>query len=442
MSGVDTIYALSSGAGRAGIAVVRVSGRLAGQAVMKLCGALPPGRTHCLRKLRVPDTDELIDEAVVVWCPGPNTVTGEDVAEFHLHGSRAIVALFLEVLGGIAGLRSAEPGEFTRRGFVNGRMGLAEVEGLADVLEARTRRQLRQAMEQYQGVARQAVEVWRAQLVRLLGTIEAVLDFSDEDDIGQDVLCGFWSERLALVADIEKALAQGRSARLLRDGAKVILVGRPNTGKSSLLNRLAKRDAAIVSSIAGTTRDVLEVQMDLQGIPVVLTDTAGLREEASDEIEAEGMSRTRNEVIGGDLIVWVCSGDQPGSEVWDGDRKPDFILWNKSDLVLANVEQGEGVFCVSAISGQGLDEFISSLIASLKCQVEGSEQAVIVRDRHWQAAEEAIRKLNDAGQRTPHELELVAADLRGAADALGRITGRIGVEEWLGSIFDRFCIGK
>lgn len=442
MSGVDTIYALSSGAGRAGIAVVRVSGRLAENVVIQVCGALPPQRRHCVRKICVPDTGELIDRGVVVWCPGPGTVTGEDIAEFHLHGSRAILALFLDVVGGIAGCRPAEPGEFTRRGFANGRMELAEVEGLGDILEARTRRQLRLAIEQYQGMARQVVEAWRAQLVRLLGTVEAVLDFSDEEDIGREAMGDFRNEQLALIAEMEKALTEGRSARLLRDGAKVVLAGPPNTGKSSLLNRLAKREAAIVSSIAGTTRDVLEVQMDLHGIPVVLTDTAGLRKEAADEIEAEGMSRTRNELAAGDVIVWVCSADQPGSEAWDGDRKPDFILWNKMDLGLPGTEEGEGILGVSAISGVGLDEFMASLVASLERQVEGSEQAAIVRDRHWQAVEEAIRKLNEAGKRSPRDLELVAADLRGAAHALGRITGRIGVEEWLGSIFERFCIGK
>ena len=447
MSATDTIYGLSSGNGMAGVAVVRMSGPLAGPVLKDVAGGLPAARVFSLRKLKNSASGELIDVAVVVWCPGPGSATGEDVAEFQVHGSRAVLAELFSAFGGVAGVRAAEPGEFTRRAYSNGKMDLVEVEGLADLLASRTREQMRQAIGQFSGEASGVFEGWRAQLIEIIAAVEAAIDFSEEDGVAGAALANLERQAGRLVAAMEKALREGRRAQVIRDGVKVVLCGLPNTGKSSLLNVLAQREAAIVSAIPGTTRDVIEVQLDLSGIPVILTDTAGLRVESPDEIERIGMARSRLEVAGGDVVVWVSSPDIEGSEGVEEGVRPDLLIGNKSDLLggdlrLPRNDLGLPRYAVSSKSGSGVDAFLSDL-AAMAARCYGSvEQPVVVRDRQVHAIADSIRYLNDAQRHGSHELELIAADLRGAADALGRITGRIGVEEWLGAIFSRFCIGK
>ncbi|WP_119460548.1 tRNA uridine-5-carboxymethylaminomethyl(34) synthesis GTPase MnmE [Rhodospirillaceae bacterium SYSU D60014] len=441
----DTIFALASAPGRAGVAVIRVSGPGAGGALRRLSdGAVPSPRYAAYRRLRDPWSGAVIDEALVLWFPGPASFTGEDVAEFHLHGGRAVIAALIDALYNCPGLRPAEPGEFTRRAFENGKLDLTAAEGLADLVNAETEGQRRQALRQMQGELGRLYDRWREGLVGALAQAEAAIDFPDEDlPAGlEDVVRGRLAE---ILGEISQHLADNRRGERLRDGFSIALIGAPNTGKSSLLNWLAQRDAAIVSATAGTTRDIIEVQLDLGGYPVLVADTAGLRT-AQDEIEAEGVRRALDRAGAADLRIALFDAtawpdfDLETTRLIDDDTIP---VINKTDLRSIDPEVrigGRAAQCLSVRSGNGLPAFLDQVTDAVAERLGGGTALPLTRARHRHALEECL----DALGRTQAAAlsELAVEDLRLAVTALGRITGRIDVEDLLDRIFRDFCIGK
>ena len=439
MSRKDTICAQASGAGCAAIAVIRISGPATGEVLRALCG-LPEARHASLRALRDPRTETALDRGLVLWFPAPASFTGEDMAELHVHGGRAVVASVLDAVLSIDGVRLAEPGEFASRAFENGKLDLTEVEGLADLINAETEAQARQALAQAGGSLRTLYEAWRAQLLRAQALTEAGLDFADEADVTAKVATGADAIVAELIGQVTPHLADRRGERL-RDGFRVVIVGAPNAGKSSLLNALARGDVAIVSEEAGTTRDIIEVHLDLDGLPVILTDTAGLRE-AGGKIEVEGIRRALARAQAADLVLWLIDAKKPVSappEPLARGRVPFLPVRNKIDL--APVSAAEGV-SLSAKTGEGID----TLVAELKTRARealsaGSESPVVSRARHraeLEAALAALRRSLEPGLAA----ELKAEELRAASLHLGRLTGSVDVEEVLGAIFSEFCIGK
>ena len=442
MTGKDTIFALSSGALPAGIAVVRSSGPASGALVAGLAGRVPGPRLAELATLRDPETGEEIDRGLVLFFPGPASVTGEDVAEFHLHGGRAVVARLLSVLGSFAGCRMAEAGEFTRRAFDNGKLDLTEAEGLADLIDSETEGQRKQALRQMSGALRLRAEGWRAGVLEAMALIAADLDFADEDDVGERAAVGVRAVIEAVLGDVEAALSSSRIGKRIRDGVRVVIAGAPNVGKSSLLNRLAGRDVAIVSKIAGTTRDAIEVRLDIGGVPVDLVDTAGIRE-AGDEIEAEGIRRSKARMDDADLVVHVidATAEREASAAIDVGGGPVLVVRNKIDLAEAGPGAGEGMG-VSAETGEGLDEMIEALGRFVAETYGLREGGVVTRERQRRLVADLAVALRAALGRLDDMPELAAEELRRAAHAIGGLTGTIDVEEMLGSIFGRFCIGK
>jgi len=435
---VETIYALSTAAGRAGIAVLRLSGPHACDAVLALTGVAPgPPREARLRRFRDPQTQAPLDRGLVLFFEGPASFTGEDVCELHIHGGRAVVAAMLRALSVLPGLRAAQPGEFTRRAFENGRLDLTEVEGLADLIDAETEAQRIQALRQMEGALGRLYEGWRARLIKALAYAEAEIDFPDEEVPG-GLTRKLLPEIEALAAEIAAHLDDGRKGERLRDGIEVAIVGPPNAGKSSLLNRLAGREAAIVSEEAGTTRDVLEIRLDLGGVPVTLADTAGLRE-AAGAIEQEGVRRALARAEAADLRLVITA---PGA---GGDfslaREGDIRVLNKLDL---GGDVPPGALGVSALTGQGLDLLEATLRERVGAAYETQEHPLITRARHREGLGECAASLARAAEALKAErpAELAAEDLRLAARALGRITGRVDVEDLLDVIFRDFCIGK
>lgn len=437
----STIFAMSTGHGRAGIAVVRVSGSEASTVLAALCGVVPKPRFAALRKIWSQNGD-LLDEAMVLFFQGPQSVTGEDVAEFHVHGSPAIVDRLLLELGTFKNCRPAGPGEFTKRAYQNERMDLVEVEGLADLLVAQSEAQRQIAMRQFSGEASSVYLKWHRELVGVLAIIEASIDFADEDGVAEKAIAQVRPRLRAFTSLLEAALLQSAKAALVRRGLRIVIAGAPNVGKSSLLNVLAGRQAAIVSEIAGTTRDVVEAAVVIHGLPVNLSDTAGLRGQTDDVIEREGMVRSRSEMEGADILVWVSVAGEV-SEVGP-DRTPDLHVFNKSDLVEPDSIhlRNDSELSVSVRSGDGLDDLKKRLGALVLKRTNVGETAVMVRARHQLAIQESIRLLNDAQLKPNDALELLAEDVRKAAGALASITGRVDVEDFLGQIFQEFCIGK
>ena len=433
----ETIFALSSGRGPAGVAVVRVSGNRAGAAASQLAGQpLPTPRVAALRALRDPETGETIDQSLILWFPAPASFTGEDVAEFHVHGGPAVVSGVLTALGRQEGLRPAEPGEFTRRAFLAGKMDLTQVEGLADLINAETEAQRRQALRQMQGVLTDLYEGWRTRLIRALAYVEADIDFSDEDDVPEHVSAQVRGSIESLSAEISQHLADGSRGERLRDGLSVAIIGKPNAGKSSLLNALAKRDVAIVSNIAGTTRDIIEVHLNLGGYPVTLIDTAGLRE-TDDPVEAIGVARARARAEAADLRLHLTPfGEEPA--LADDNT---LAVVTKVDLVdgaCTGVQDGR--FHISVMSGAGLGDLVAHLADWAGKALSGGESVLLTRERHRHALENCRAHLQAA--LVQPDLVLMAEDMRLAARALGRITGRVDVEDLLDVIFRDFCIGK
>ncbi len=447
----DTIFALSSGHPPAAIAVVRVSGPRARDALTALVGRVPEARRASFARARDPQSGEVIDEGLVLWFPAPRTETGEDMVEFQMHGSRAVLSAIFAVLAGLPGFRPAEAGEFTRRAFENGRMDLTRVEGLADLIFADTQAQRRQAMRQLQGLLGDRAEGWRQRLVDALALVEAQIDFPDECDVPQDLLGPALATARALREEMRAVLADERRGERVRDGLVVAIAGPPNAGKSSLLNRLARRSAAIVSPFAGTTRDVIEVHLDLAGYPVTLVDTAGLRP-SEDPVEQEGIRRTRERAAAADLVLWVAA---PGEIVAAKVNKEfpttkTWIIQNKSDLLADAKEEESNVctteyrsFLVSALTGSGIEELVTALADHAQAFLGSTEPALATRERHRRHLEETVAALSRAlHEDTAGREDVVAEELRLAARSLGRLTGRVDVEDVLDVIFRDFCIGK
>jgi tRNA modification GTPase len=481
----DTIFALSSGRPPAAIAVVRISGPRAGEALTRLSGKIPEPRKAALARIRGAD-NEIIDEALAMWFPAPHSETGEDTAELQLHGGRAVIAATLAVLGKIEGLRPAEAGEFTRRAFENGKLDLTAVEGLADLVMAETEGQRRQALRQMQGLLGNRAEGWRERLIRALALVEAGIDFSDEADVPADLMAPALESTRALASEIEAALADGHRGERLREGLVVAIAGPPNAGKSTLLNRIARREAAIVSPYAGTTRDVIEVHLDLGGLPVTLLDTAGIRE-TDDPIEMEGVRRARARAAAADLVLWVVDASETDSAA---NRPPTsgppvWVIRNKIDLFEGSVQRNEcklhssrrseavfmtnerltetvsqkltgtqrrsesrypineSIFIISAITSEGFNALFAQLARHADSFLASAEPALVTRARHRRALEDTLAALRRALRRelAGHE-DLLAEELRVAARALGRLTGRVDVEDILDVIFRDFCIGK
>jgi tRNA modification GTPase len=433
----STIYAPATAAGPSAIAIIRISGPDAGPALTAFAGRLPKPRHATHARIRHPATDEDIDDAIALWFPGPNSVTGEDVAELHLHGSRAVLAAVLGVLRW-RGQRLAEPGEFTRRAFANGKLDLTQAEAIGDLAAAETEAQRRQALRQLDGNLGTLYRGWADRLLRLLAHLEAAIDFPDED-LPAEIEAKVRGDTETLTAEIARHLADGHRGERLRDGIAIAIVGPPNAGKSSLLNQLARREAAITSPIAGTTRDVIEVAIDLAGYPVVLADTAGLRE-SEDAIEQEGLRRALARAEAAELRLFVFDarfpGDVIGAAAWPGAQT--LLVANKIDLAPA-IDPPEGVIAMSALTGEGLPELVETLAARI-AEGYAVEAPLLTRARHREALETTL----DALQRSLNaELpELRAEDLRLAWRSLGRITGRVDVEDLLDLIFTDFCIGK
>jgi tRNA modification GTPase TrmE len=434
----ETIYALASGAGRAGVAVVRLSGPGARICVTSLTGhSLPPPRKAQLRLLRGPDGTK-IDQALVLWFPSPHSFTGEDVAEFHLHGGRAVIDGLLMALGEFPGVRLAEPGEFTRRAVLSGKLDLTQAEALADLIEAQTEAQRSQALRQYDGVLGVLYDGWRSELSKALAWAEAAIDFSDEE-LPEEVIAEARRMTEDVRAEMEGHLSDARG-EIVRDGLMVAVVGPPNAGKSSLVNALAGRDVAIVSETAGTTRDIIEVRLNLSGYAVVVADTAGLRE-AGDAIEAEGVRRALARAETADVVLLLRDGTKI-SNVLDIHEKLDsktvLTVWNKADQPWPEPREG---LALSLKTGEGLDAVIVALTEAARQKLEGeSEAPLITRARHREAVEDAAAALDRANG--AEELELFAEDLRLAVRSIGRITGQVDIEDLLDVIFCDFCIGK
>jgi len=446
MSQPQTIFALSSGHGRAGVAVIRISGPAAGEAIERMAAPLPKPRFAAFRKIKHPGTGEVLDEALVLWFPAPKSETGEDMAEFQVHGGRAVIQGVLAGLGSIEGCRLAEPGEFTRRALENGKLDLTGVEGLADLVEAETSAQRRQALRQAGGALFRLYEGWRKRLIGAMSQMEAAIDFSDEPDVAVVPVKAARAEVEALASEIGRHLDDGHRGELLREGFHVVLAGPPNAGKSSLLNALARRDVAIVSEEAGTTRDVIEVRLELEGLPVVVSDTAGVRP-ATGQVEQEGIRRTLGRAREADLILWLIDVTAPPAAVpaeiaAKADRT--LVIANKMDLLASGVLHPlpGGAIGISVLTGDGMDNLARRLTAFVRARIGESEAPVLTQARHRQQLERCMAPLKSFLGSPIGEVELRAEDLRRAAHALGRLTGAVDVEDVLDEVFSRFCIGK
>jgi tRNA modification GTPase len=440
----DTIFALASGPGRAGVAVIRVSGPAAGAALDRLCGApRPAARMAALRRFRSP-AGEVIDQGLALWFPAPASFTGEDCAEFHVHGGPAVIAAMADALSA-AGLRPAEAGEFTRRAFANAKMDLTEAEGLADLIDAETEGQRAQALAQMTGSLKTLYEGWREELIAVLAALEGEIDFPDEDDVPDRLSESAGAPLDALITALEAHLDDDRRGERVREGFVIALIGAPNAGKSSLLNRLARREAAIVTEIPGTTRDIVEVRLVLGGFPVILADTAGLRE-AAERVEAEGVRRAVARAEEADLRLALVdvSRETLTPELAARLRPGDAVIWNKTDLAAADRSAPEAVeaFAVSAVTGDGVQGLEAWLSATVGDRLSAREAPALSRARHRAGVERAVVHLRAARARLGDAPELVAAEVHLALRALESLTGHIDVEDVLDRVFSQFCIGK
>jgi tRNA modification GTPase len=440
----DTIFALSSGRPPAAVAVVRMSGPLAARALETLAGRRAAPRVATFATLRSPQ-GVTIDDALVLLFPAPGSATGEDVAELQVHGSRAVLAAIFAELDRM-GLRPAEPGEFTRRAFENGKLDLTEAEGLDDLIHADTEAQRRQAMRQFKGLLGQRANDWRQRIIEASALVEAGIDFSDEGDVPEDLIAPARETIAKLRQEIDVVLTASAHGERLREGLVVAIAGPPNAGKSTLLNRLARREAAIVSPHAGTTRDVIEVQLDLGGYPVVLLDTAGIRD-TSDPVEQEGVRRARARAADADLVLWLTG--PMADPALPPNAAPDstWLVINKIDLLgagqpIMSSPGAQRTFVISAEHGQGVGELTSALGRQAADYFGAGESALVTRARQRGLLETASAALARAALVAPGSDEILAEELRAAAHALGRLLGKVDVEDILTKIFNEFCIGK
>jgi tRNA modification GTPase len=446
MTHAPTIFALSSAPGRSGVAVIRVSGPQAGMVLDLMTPPRPTPRMVSGRHLVHPRTGERLDYALVLWFAAPKSFTGEDVAELHVHGGRAVIQAVLSALAEVPGCRLAEPGEFARRAFHHGKIDLTEAEGLADLIDAETEAQRRQALRQADGALFALYEGWRQRLIEATALVEAAIDFADEGDVGD------WTfhQAVAVVRELNGAIRRhlddGHRGEILREGFHVVLAGPPNVGKSSLLNALARREAAIVSEEAGTTRDVIEVRLDLEGLPVVVSDTAGLRT-AQGKVEQEGIRRTLERGRSADLILWLMDATAPIVQLPPelADRAND-TLWvaNKMDL---HPDGWPAILpddrvAISAKTGRGMDDLTRRVAAIARGRVGDDEHPALTQLRHRSNLENCRDALAAFLSGSEEQLELRAEELRQACNALGRLTGKVDPEQVLDQIFKRFCIGK
>ena len=431
MTADDTIFALSSGQPPAAIGILRISGPEAGKALAGLTSGLPEPRVATLRNITNMVNGEVLDQALCLWFPGPNSATGEDLAEIHCHGGRAVLRAIEGALEQISGLRRAEPGEFTRRAFINGRIDLAEAEGLSDLLFAETELQRKAAVRNAGGALSRKVEDWQTRILQLSAQVEAELDFSDEDDVTPAQAGRVRQAAESLVGEMSGLLARPRAEKL-RDGIRVVLGGPPNSGKSTLLNALVEREAAIVSDIAGTTRDVIEVPIALGGVPFLFIDTAGVRESGAEIIEQIGIDRARQQFASADIILWL-------GEQGQGPRSDNLVeVGSRSDHP-DHEPKGEGSFTLSPVSGDGMDALVDFLIGKAKDILPDSDQVSINARQadHLAVACESLAAMMDEA-----DYLIVAEHLRMARKALDAITGRASTEDMLDGLFGKFCIGK
>jgi tRNA modification GTPase len=430
----STIFALASAVGRAGVAMVRLSGPGAGSMAEALAGPLPPPRQAVLRRLAYAGRE--VDHGLLLWFPAPASFTGEDVAEFHIHGGRAVREALFSALSAL-GARPAEPGEFSRRAVENGKLDLTRAEAIADLVDAETPAQLRQALRQHDGALADLYEGWRSRLIAALGRAEAAIDFSD-DGVGETEFAAARAAALQISQEIQEHMDDAGRGESLREGLRLTILGPPNAGKSSLINALARRDVAIVSDIPGTTRDVVEARLDLGGYLLQVADTAGVRQ-SSDVIEAEGVRRALSHAAGGmTLLLLDGSAANPREGLPDELPEPDMIVWNKSDL--GGRQAG---ISISLKTGEGVSELVKMLQQKVQHKLESGDGApLLTRPRHRHALNEALGHLQHGLAAPAGQPELLAEDLRLAMRAIGRITGRVDVEELLDFVFRDFCIGK
>ena len=442
-----TIYALSSGSGISGIAVIRVSGESTAEVVKKITGAkLPAPRVATLTKFNKNGTKELIDEGVIIWFPAPNSYTGEDLAEFHVHGSRAVINAMHSSIAKIKNCRLAEPGEFTKKAFQNGKINLLKAESIADLISSETEIQRKQAIKIMSGKSSDKFNSWRKKLLKILSHIEAKIDFPDED-LPNNIVKEIQKTSNDVMNEIKKTINDQKVGERIREGFKIAIVGPSNAGKSSLLNYLSKRDAAIVSEIAGTTRDVIETHLNLDGYPVVLSDTAGIRE-SKNEIEKKGIKIALNRAEDADLkLVIVSTKNVDFANVLKGLLTKNAILVvNKSDLIKGKLNKKFKKYehvLISIKKDLNLNKLILKIKSKLKNKFITSEDILITRERHRQNLINCVQHLERfQKKKSAQDFDKAAEDLRLATRHLGMIVGKIDVEELLGSIFNDFCIGK
>ncbi len=442
-----TIYALSSGPGISGVAVIRVSGKNTSKVIKKLTGSnLPVPRVATLKKFNKNGQKNLIDEGVIIWFPGPNSYTGEDLAEFHVHGSRAVINAMHTAISKIKNCRLAEPGEFTKRAFQNGRINLLKAESIADLISSETEIQRKQAVKIMSGRSSEKFNSWREKLIKILSNIEAKIDFPEED-LPKNIMRDIQKISNNVLAEIKKTLNDQKVGERIREGFKIAIVGPPNSGKSSLLNYLSKRDAAIVSEIAGTTRDVIETHLNLDGYPVIVSDTAGIRS-SKNEIEKKGIKIALKRAEDADLrlvIVSAINADFTGV-LKTLLKKNSILVLNKSDLIkkkLNNKFKKYEHVLISIKKDLNLNKLIKKIKSKLKRQFSTSEEILITRERHRENLINCVHHLEKFHKKkSVQDFDKAAEDLRLATRHLGMIVGKVDVEELLGSIFNDFCIGK
>jgi len=442
-----TIYALSSGPGTSGIAVIRVSGQNTAQVIKKLTGSgLPAPRVATFKKFNKNGGKELIDEGVIIWFPGPNSYTGEDLAEFHVHGSRAVITAMHLAISKVENCRLAEPGEFTKRAFQNGRINLLKAESIADLIFSETEIQRKQALKIMSGSSSDKFNSWREKLLKILSHVEAKIDFPDED-LPKNIIKEIQKTSNKILTEIKKTLNDQKVGERIREGFKIAIVGPPNSGKSSLLNYLSKRDAAIVSEIAGTTRDVIETHLNLDGYPVIVSDTAGIRS-SKNEIEKKGIKIALKRAEDADLKLVIVSAKNVD---FKGVLKKlltenAILVVNKSDLIKkklnSKLKKYEHVL-ISIKKDSNLNKLITKIKNKLKNKFTTTEDILITRERHRQNLINCVQHLEKfQKKKSAQDFDKAAEDLRLATRHLGMIVGKVDVEELLGSIFNDFCIGK